>query len=524
MKINNSVTGIKANEDAKRLYESIIKRNEYIINVVANGSTPLTVKLGLRLSQLVDVDEKNQIITTNVWLIQEWMNSNLKWDPADYSGLNKLHVPPQDLWIPDIVLYNNADGNYEVTLMTMVSIHSDGRVRWEPPVVYKSSCPIDVEFYPFDEQRCSFKFGSWTYDGFQEKRIKHQANKTTNVCLYVYSGSIDLRDFTESVEWDLLKVPGRRNQKYYTCCVEPFTDITFSIFIRRKTLFHTVNLIIPCVSITCLTVLVFYLPSDSGEKISLCISILLSLTVFFLLLAEIIPPTSLVIPLIGKFLLFTMILVTLSIVTTVIVLNVHFRSASAHTMPVWVRILFLRVLSRLLGLQDKKFCDAATRNESSEEELSGDQFHHQNVKIQKCPGSPMFRIEKISNIKEPTANVHTASYVNNDNDDVTATSDAAAATAAPQQTSDQTTRKNNLSGQRPMRQFMKSSEFVARHMVDEDEGANIREDWKLVARVLDRLFLFIFSCTCVVGTIGIIMKAPTIYDDRLPITTTSGRR
>lgn len=37
---------------------------------------------------------------------------------------------------------------------------------------------------------------------------------------------------------------------------------------RRKTLFYTVNLIIPCVGITFLTILVFYLPSDSGEKVT----------------------------------------------------------------------------------------------------------------------------------------------------------------------------------------------------------------------------------------------------------------
>ena len=113
-------------------------------------------------------------------------------------------------------------------------------------------------------------------------------------------------------------------------------DITFNITMRRKTLFYTVNLIIPCMGISFLTVLTFYLPSDSGEKVvnmriyplqhfrhcfltltyalmpqvSLSISILLSLTVFFLLLAEIIPPTSLVVPLLGKFVLFTMILDT----------------------------------------------------------------------------------------------------------------------------------------------------------------------------------------------------------------------
>lgn len=117
---------------------------------------------------------------------------------------------------------------------------------------------------------------------------------------------------------------------------------------RRKTLFYTVNLIIPCMGISFLTVLVFYLPSDSGEKVTLSISILLSLTVFFLLLAEIIPPTSLVVPLLGKYLLFTMILVTLSICVTVVVLNVHFRTSSTHKMAPWVKRVFLQVLPRLL--------------------------------------------------------------------------------------------------------------------------------------------------------------------------------
>jgi len=58
-----------------------------------------------------------------------------------------------------------------------------------------------------------------------------------------------------------------RNVKFYTCCDEPYLDITFNITMRRKTLFYTVNLIIPCMGISFLTVLVFYLPSDSGEKV-----------------------------------------------------------------------------------------------------------------------------------------------------------------------------------------------------------------------------------------------------------------
>ena len=60
-----------------------------------------------------------------------------------------------------------------------------------------------------------------------------------------------------------------RNVKFYTCCDEPYLYITFNITMRRKTLFYTVNLIIPCMGISFLSVLVFYLPSDSGEKVTI---------------------------------------------------------------------------------------------------------------------------------------------------------------------------------------------------------------------------------------------------------------
>ncbi|CAL1286406.1 unnamed protein product [Larinioides sclopetarius] len=204
--------------------------------------------------------------------------------------------------------------------MTKAIIHSTGRVVWNPPAIYKSSCQIDVQYFPFDRQSCLMKFGSWTYDGY-------------HVRINVSKRWVDLSEFYLSVEWDIMAAPATRNEKYYSCCMEPYPDITFNMTLRRKPLFYTVNLIIPCVGISGLSVVVFYLPSESGEKVSLSISILLSLTFFFLVLAEIVPSTSLAMPLLGKYLLFTMILVTLSVVFAVAVLNVHFRSPSFHKMP-----------------------------------------------------------------------------------------------------------------------------------------------------------------------------------------------
>lgn len=155
-------------------------------------------------------------------------------------------------------------------------------------------------------------------------------------------------DFTPSGEWDILALPGRRTVNP----LDPtYVDLTYDFIIKRKPLFYTINLIIPCVLITSLAILVFYLPSDCGEKMTLCISVLLALTVFLLLISKIVPPTSLDVPLIGKYLMFTMVLVTFSIITSVCVLNVHHRSPSTHTMPSWVKLVFLVKLPALLFMR-----------------------------------------------------------------------------------------------------------------------------------------------------------------------------
>lgn len=106
--------------------------------------------------------------------------------------------------------------------------------------------------------------------------------------------------------------------------------------------------------ISYLSVLVFYLPADSGEKIALCINILLSQTMFFLLISEIIPSTSLALPLLGKYILFTMVLVGFSVVITIIILNVHYRKPSTHKMAPWVRSFFIKSVPKLLLMRVPK--------------------------------------------------------------------------------------------------------------------------------------------------------------------------
>ena len=64
-------------------------------------------------------------------------------------------------------------------------------------------------------------------------------------------------------------MPGKRNSIVYECCPEPYVDITFTIKMRRRTLYYFFNLIVPCVLISSMALLGFTLPPDSGEKLTL---------------------------------------------------------------------------------------------------------------------------------------------------------------------------------------------------------------------------------------------------------------
>ena len=64
-------------------------------------------------------------------------------------------------------------------------------------------------------------------------------------------------------------MPGKRNSIIYECCPEPYVDITFTINMRRRTLYYFFNLIVPCVLISSMALLGFTLPPDAGEKLTL---------------------------------------------------------------------------------------------------------------------------------------------------------------------------------------------------------------------------------------------------------------
>lgn len=117
--------------------------------------------------------------------------------------------------------------------------------------------------------------------------------------LFFFPG--DLTSYIKSNEWDVISFRSERNVIYYGCCPEPFPDVTFTVEMKRKPKFYVLTIIFPCTLVLALAALGFILPADSGEKVSLEVTVLLSLSVFLLLVSDKLPASAETFPIIGGF-------------------------------------------------------------------------------------------------------------------------------------------------------------------------------------------------------------------------------
>ncbi|CAF1402169.1 unnamed protein product [Adineta steineri] len=243
------------------------------------------ISFDLSLAQLIDVDEKNQIITTNQWLTMSWLDPKLTWNPLEWDNVSLLHIKYDKIWLPDIVLYNNADNLASLSqISTNVMVSSDGMVTWLSTGIFRSSCAVDVRFFPFGP--------------------------------------------------------------------ETFPDLTYVVQMRRRPLFYVFNMILPCFLITTVAFLGFCVPSDSGEKVQIGVTTLLSMTVFLMLVTDSMPPNSESLPLIGIYYFSAIIIVSIATAMSVASLNLyHHGKHNPHPVPKWLARIFFIIVPKLLFMK-----------------------------------------------------------------------------------------------------------------------------------------------------------------------------
>ena len=167
-------------------------------------------------------------------------------------------------------------------------LDSTGELKYNFPSLISSICALDIRYFPFDFQTCALTFGSWAYNGFD-------VNVTRT------SDKIELDSFIKNSEWRMIDAYITREEPLFDDI--PFPTVIFHMNIQRKPLFYLVNVVFPCLLITFVAVLGFLLPPDSGEKISLQVTVLLSLAVFQLVILDMIPASGDSFPFISKYMI-----------------------------------------------------------------------------------------------------------------------------------------------------------------------------------------------------------------------------
>ncbi|XP_074167911.1 acetylcholine receptor subunit beta isoform X2 [Sminthopsis crassicaudata] len=268
-----------------QLLEKLFSGYDSTVRPARDPRDRVPVSIGLTLAQIISLNEKDEELITKVYVDLVWTDYRLSWNPAEHEGIESLRIASDSVWLPDIVLMNNNDGNFDVSLNIHVLVTSDGSVHWLPPAIYHSSCSIQVTYFPFDWQNCTMVFSSYSYDSSQlslSPGLDLDGQQRSEI--YIHEGN-----FIENGQWEIIHKSSRLNGpsgEGQRGKEGEHQDVTFYLIIRRKPLFYLVNVIIPCVLITLLAIFVFYLPPDAGEKMTLSIFALLTLTVFLLLLAS----------------------------------------------------------------------------------------------------------------------------------------------------------------------------------------------------------------------------------------------
>jgi len=208
-----AVLATSRNFENKLMNDMLVSYNPLFIPK-QNKSTPIEVGMETMLKKIVEYDYDKGVLTSLVWLDFQWFDEYLQWNPDTYGGVERLHLPPNKVWTPDIFLFNDVSGRFGEDMTRnspFLVVESNGHVRWIPPLVLKTLCEHEEQ-----EESCDLKFGSWVYDAGQ---LDLRANMDT----------MDLEDYAGSSLWDLADTRVTRQETIYDCCPEAYIDITYTI-------------------------------------------------------------------------------------------------------------------------------------------------------------------------------------------------------------------------------------------------------------------------------------------------------
>uniref|UniRef100_A0A7E4V8Z1 Neurotransmitter-gated ion-channel ligand-binding domain-containing protein n=1 Tax=Panagrellus redivivus TaxID=6233 RepID=A0A7E4V8Z1_PANRE len=291
-----------------------------------------------------------QHLELNVWVIQKWNDAFLGWDPHKYGSINSTILPYDRIWLPDTYVYNSVVMNREETeryINVVVSTEYWKRkrgavVKFMYPALYRTTCRLNIRYFPYDQQTCTLIISSWTSD---KSAIDYEPE----------FDSVNLENFIPNEEWVVVSFNVKRVEQKFVCCPQPWVLLEATLIVRRKPLYYIVNLVIPTSVITLVAVTGFFTPASTSnerrEKLSLGIDSLLAHSLLLMMVSEQMPTTSDYVPLFGLFYLSIIAIIFVGTLFTAFILNIHLQKTHNKLIPPLVSYIFFRKIAVWLAIR-----------------------------------------------------------------------------------------------------------------------------------------------------------------------------
>ncbi|XP_053385940.1 neuronal acetylcholine receptor subunit alpha-2-like [Mercenaria mercenaria] len=278
---------------------------------VSRPKSQTHVRAGLNVLAIDELDLKGQKLTMAGWLTFEWEDDRIVWNKTAKDDIDYIFTQPKYIWKPELVVDNAlADLGAIESNDLLMRVKYTGEVEWEPPMLISTHCQVDVTYYPYDQQKCAIEIVSWTYT-IEEVKLDH---------LYE---EVNLEDFEIHGEWEIThtQIEDKNLTEHLPDgTVRMYPQLDFWIYLRRRTQFYNLNVMMPIILTSLMVALVFIVPVDSGEKLSYVLTVFLALAVLLTIVADSLPPTSITVSVLGLYLGIVLILAAVGILITVLIL------------------------------------------------------------------------------------------------------------------------------------------------------------------------------------------------------------
>ncbi|XP_076079064.1 acetylcholine receptor subunit beta-like 1 [Mytilus galloprovincialis] len=257
-------------------YDDLFSSYRKNIIPVDNHSEPLEISLAFYLLSINSFREIEETLVLTGGLSVVWKDTSLSWNPEDYGNTYLLEVDSTDIWIPWIYLINNAKKFEPIGFDSAfrVFLNSSGFVQYSPGSILEAKCKTDISKFPLDTQPCLLEFIIWNGDAGTYKLISS-------------FDEVNLDYYTKNSNWEVVT-----GDTYAQLHPSYYFRFFMSLSLKREPVYYIVMIVLPTVLLCLLNPLVFLLPVESGERISLAMTVLLSYAIFLTLVSASIPASS----------------------------------------------------------------------------------------------------------------------------------------------------------------------------------------------------------------------------------------